>query len=142
MIYGNYALPSRTDIRDKQWSLFPQATTPHDWSKDFDVGIELKTKDQGQSGSCGGQAWSYYGEVLSTVYDKIYTPKSAKFIYAQTFVTGGGSAGRDNCKIVQKQGWADEAVLSSYDGGLPPSEQFMERSQDITQADRDNAIVD
>lgn len=141
--FGHGAAPSRIDVRDKQ---FIAGAAPFDWQKGYDVeeelGFPIPTKNQGQSGSCGGQAWSYYWQTILAIAKKAFTEKSAKFIYSQTYVPGGGSSGRDNCKIVQKQGVCSEANLSSYDGGNPPSEAFMERSGDIDATDRADASQD
>jgi hypothetical protein len=148
------AIKDKPDSRDWQWGReVGDASVPFDWNKGFDIEAELKAvlsdpnfrikaKDQNGSGSCGGQAWSYYAAVLSAYFRKQYEEKSAKFIYSQTFVPGSGSAGRDNCEIGIKQGWASEALVPSYDNGNPPSEAFMERPQDITQAARDEARGD
>jgi hypothetical protein len=75
--------------------------------------------------------------------DKVFTEKSAKFIYAQTFVPpSGGSNGRDNCDIAVKQGFADEAICSSYLNGQPAPESFYEQVGDITDVIRANAKID
>lgn len=114
-----------------------------DWQAGFDVEVELGrklvVKDQASSFSCGGQAWSYYAETLEALSTKTYEPRSAKFLYSQTCVPGGGSRGRDNADIFVNQGVCKESVLSSYDNGQPPSEAFMQRSVDITTAARMDA---
>ena len=152
--FNTGAIKDSSDPRDWRWGLeIGDATAAFDWEKGFDIEAELKTllsdpnfiikaKDQNGSFSCGGQAWSYYAAVLSAMYRKQYAEKSAKFIYSQTFVGSGGSAGRDNCNIGIKQGWASEALVPSYDNGNPPGEAFMERPQDISQAARDEARGD
>jgi len=146
----NGAFPSRKDRRDKKWVAY--AVSPYDWSKEYDIekvlseliGEEITTPSKNQNGSfsCGGQAFAYYGEVLSTIFDRKFDEKSAKFFYSQCYVPSGGSSGRDLCKIATKQGWADERLLPSYENGNPPQEAFMRRSQDITQEVRDNASKD
>lgn len=136
-------IASEIDTRDHQWHEIGAALAPFDWNKGFDIeqvlGISIKPKDQNGSGSCGGQAWSYYGATLEGIATGTYEERSAKFIYSQTFVPGGGSAGRTNCDVAIKQGWARETVLSSYNNGNPPDEAFMERSSDITDAVRADA---
>ena len=134
----------RYDNRDYQWHEVGYGTMPFDWNTGFDVesrlGSKLKVKDQNGSYSCGGQAWSYLAEVQEALHTGNYEPRSAKFIYAQTFVPPlGGSAGRDNCNLYVKQGVAEESKLSSYDSGQPPQEAFMRRSEDITYDVRANA---
>lgn len=102
-----------------------KSSVPFDWNIGYDVG-ELVTKDQGQSDSCGGQAVAYKSEALYKI------PKSARFPYCQVYAPGGGSAENDLIKIEVTEGSADESVFSSYIGGLPPTEAFMENSSDIT----------
>lgn len=131
------------DFRDYDYSEIGMVSVPFDWNAGFDIeqviGRKIPVKDQGQTGSCGGQAWSYLGEVLEAIATNSFEGRSAKFIYSQTFVPGGGSAGRDNSNIAVKQGFAREALLPSYENGMPPSEGFMERKQDITDAIRADA---
>lgn len=137
----------KPDTRDYQYSEIGAASAPFDWNVGYDVEAELRTalnnpaftipvKDQGQSLSCGGQAWSYYTAVLEALATKTHEERSAKFIYAQTYYPGGGSAGRDNAIIYKEQGSAKESVLPSYENNLSPTEFFMEQSQDITEAIR------
>lgn len=121
------------------------ASQPFDWNSGFDIeqklGASIPTKDQGSSGSCGGQGWGYYGGVLMAILLGLgYDEKSAKFIYSQTFVKGGGSDGRTNSDLVCKKGWGSEALTTSYENGNPPTEDFMERPQDITQEAFANAL--
>lgn len=139
----------RFDSRDYQWHEVGNAIAPFDWSKTYDVEEELSTalsipsfklpvKDQGLSGSCGGQSWANYGGALEAIATGSFEERSAKFIYAQTYVNqpGGGSAGRDNSELVKKQGWGLESLTSSYDQTFAPSEEFMERAVDITDTAR------
>jgi len=138
--FGKGAIKSPKDRRDYTYA--GQVGTPFDWSKGFDVEVEigkkLDVKDQNGSGSCGGQAWSYFGQVL----DPDKEEKSAKFIYAQTFVKPAGSYGRTNCQVVKDKGWGSEKLTSSYDNGKPPSEAFMQRPQDITAEAYTHALTD
>lgn len=144
-------IPDRIDNRDHQWSEVGFGSAPFDWSVGFDVERAIKltdgsmpvfpVKDQDGSGSCGGQAWAYFGAAIEARATKTFEERSAKFIYSQTFVPGGGSAGRANSEIVAKQGWAKEYVLPSYENGNPPTEAFMERSQDITDVVRQDAAL-
>lgn len=148
------AIKDLPDIRDWQYGReFGDASTPFDWEKGFDIEQELKNvltdpnfrikaKDQNGSFSCGGQAWSYYAAVLSAYFHAKYEEKSAKFIYSQTFVGTGGSGGRENCEIGIKDGWASEALVPSYEHGIPPNEAFMQRPQDITPEARKEARGD
>ena len=132
--YGKGAIKDTFDRRDYKFSDIASATPEFDWQTGFDIETQgkLTVKDQNGSSSCGGQAWSVYGQAL----DFATGEKSAKFIYAQTFVPpSGGSNGRDNCDLVIKQGWTTEKLTTSYMGELlniPPTEMFMRRLEDIT----------
>lgn len=149
---GAYDTP---DGRDYQWSNeeFGSALPPFDWEKGYDIEEELRTilgdssfvlkpNHQGNSQSCGGQAWSKYAAVLNAVIEKKFTENSAKFIYAQTAIPGGGSQGRPNCDILHKQGCADEDLCLSYSDKQPPDESFITRLADITSEARSNAKFD
>lgn len=133
----------RYDNRDYNWLEVGHASVPYNWDIPFNVedkmAFPLKVKDQDGSSSCGGQAWAYLAEALEAINTGTYEPRSAKFIYSQTFVPSGGSAGRDNCNIFIKQGVAEESKLTSYQNGQPPTEEFMRRSIDINDAIRSNA---
>lgn len=144
------AILDTPDERDFQWQEIGFASVPFDWNTGYDVEIELSrvtntpnfklpVKDQDGSGSCGGQAWSAYDSVFEAMATGSFEERSAKYIYAQTFVLPAGSAGRTNSELVKNQGVAREALLTSYDNGNPPSEAFMQRPQDITAAHRADA---
>ncbi len=139
VLYGTGGLVSPEDPRDYQWSELGMGAIPFNWELGYDIKIPISLKNQNGSGSCGGQAMAYYGEVLESLATKTTEERSAKFIYAQTAVPGSGSYLRDNCEIAVKQGWATESVLPSYENGNPPSEAFMTRKEDITEAVRANA---
>lgn len=127
------------------------AGAPFNWDIGYNVeedvasmlgSFTLPTKDQGQSGSCGGQSMSYYGQVLSAFYPHAPAERSAKYLYSQAFVPGGGSDDRTLAKLGVSQGFAPEAACASYDRGAPPMEGFMERPQDITSQARLQASSD
>lgn len=131
------------DSRDYQWNEIALAPPIFDWNKGFDIETlvgKLPVKDQGDSSSCGGQSFASYGNVLSELYDGTgkLEDHSAKFIYAQAFAPGGGSAGRNCANIVINQGWARESVLSSE----PPTEANLTRINDITAKVRRDAMDD
>ncbi len=134
----------RIDNRDFMFDEVGGATADiFDWNLGVDVEDSLPqklvVKDQNGSYSCGGQAWAYYAEVLEALVTGTYEPRSAKFLYSQTYVPNGGSRGRDNADIFVNQGVCREALLSSYENGNSPSEAFITRSQDIEDADRMDA---
>lgn len=141
------AIIDTPDVRDfKYGETIGYSTEPFDWGKGFDIeeklGQKIKPKDQNGSYSCGGQAGAYYAQVIHGIYDKEYTEKSAKFIYAPIFQGTGGSSGRDIMTRLINFGSADESVCSSYENGLPPTESFMQRKGDITEIAYKNALED
>ena len=138
MNYSTGAIKDKRDKRDFKFSDIAFALPPFDWDKGFDIeneiGQKLTVKNQNGSGSCGGQAWSYYGQAL----DKDLDEKSAKFIYSQTFIPPAGSAGRTNCDLVIKKGWGTEKLTPSY----PATEIFMQNKEDITPVAYAQALTD
>ncbi len=141
------AIQDTVDVRDFQFGEeIGHASVPFDWNTGFDIenvlGFKLKIKDQGTSSSCGGQAWSYAGHVWDKIIDSENDEKSAFFIYAQTFVQGGGSAGRPNCDVVISQGWGSEVAAPSYINGIPRTESQYQRPQDITPEAKTGAAKD
>ncbi len=149
LIEGKYiggAVPARWwHLRSNRWGKdIGRDAAPFDWAKGYDIEEEISkitggavvricSKDQNGSGSCGGQAISYYGASLEALMTKTYEERSAKFIYSQCFVSGGGSRGYDLCSIAQSKGFARELLCPSYDNGKAPSEEFMERKSDISE---------
>lgn len=134
---------SPIDVRDHKYAEVGFGSPPFDWTVGYDVErdidavlgtqIDIPTKNQNGSGSCGGQSDSYYGAAISAFHDKHFEEKSAKFSYAPVAVKpGGGSNGRDLADRAIKAGWAPEALTPSYEAGNPPSEAFMQRTEDIT----------
>ncbi len=143
--FGKGGIKDAKDIRDFSYFKIAGAVVPFDWTVGFDIekqlGITLPVKNQGASFSCGGQAWSTYGNVLTYIFDKKFNDRSARFIYSQTYQPGGGSTGRDNSDIVIKQGWAKESLVNSS-VGYPPTEAFMEISGDISDGAKQDAALD
>lgn len=116
-----------------------------DWAIRYDVeeeiGHTLVVKDQNGSGSCGGQAWSYYGEVLEALATGTYEPRSARWPYANVRAPGGGSMGKELSAFVVKEGFALEKDAPSYDNGKPPSELFMSRVPVLSDTQLDTALT-
>src|SRR5882672_2924408 len=139
-------IQDREDNRDFQYSEVAFASTPFAWDAGFDIemklGVQLPVKDQGDSFSCGGQAWAQYAGVLEAISSGTLKERSAKFFYAQTYQKGGGSTGRDNASIFINDGAARESVLTSYEAGKPPTEAFITRGGDITDTARNDAKFD
>jgi hypothetical protein len=145
----------RYDSRDYQWDTneIVQASAPFEWKNVNDPDAELAKvlgdssflmprKNQGQSGSCGGQASAYGGQILSKTHRNDGRERSAKYHYSQVYVPGGGSDPRSLANISIKQGFGLESLTPSYQGGNPPTEGFMERPQDITPGARISAAQD
>ena len=101
----NGAFKSIEDNRD--FEFVGSASEPFDWNKGFDIeeelGFKIPVKSQGESKSCGGQAFSYYTQVLEALYSKTFEERSAKFLYSQVALPEGGSRGRDICKIIDRK---------------------------------------
>lgn len=129
--FGHGGVKDKPDPRDYQYSTIAMATSPFDWSIGFDIetlGV-LPVKNQYQSFSCGGQAWASYSYVLDKTNRE---EKSAKFIYSQTHVEGGGSDGRTNCDLCVKKGVSQETLCPSYLPDKTTTEAFMVAVGDIT----------
>lgn len=97
-------IPSPKDDRDFIYNDIAKSTTPFDWMFEYNVENTVGTipyKDQKQTSSCGGFAWSYLSYVLDPTDRE---EKSETFIYAQTNAPGGGSTGRANCELCVKKG--------------------------------------
>lgn len=148
------ALPRRPDPRDYVYGSqeIAQASAPFDWSKGYDVendiatvlghGFQLPTKDQGQAGSCGGEAISTYAQAIAAYFLKETSEKSAKAPYSQVYVPGGlgGSNDAELAGIYKNQGFYKETLVPSYPTIGPVTEAFMERVGDITAAARIDAV--
>lgn len=146
------AVPSPHDARDHLWEEVGFGVAPFNWAAGYDVEAEASaalgsaftapTKNQGMSGSCGGQAVSYLGGTFSIFQDKKFDEKSSKYIYAPIAYPGGGTIGRDLCGRVKNNGWCSEDLCVSYENGAPPSEAFMQRVADISSEADNNASHD
>lgn len=128
--HGHGALPLRKDRRDKKYKKVARASVPFDWNLGYNAEKSSSpTKNQGTSGSCGGQAGSY----LEALTKPVFSERSARYIYSQIYYPGEGTTLRDILNFLVKKGSASEALVTSYQVGNPPSEQFMEdRSSNFT----------
>lgn len=98
-------IPSQFDTRDFKFCDVGRSRKPFDWDNGFDIEAgeigKLPVKDQENTDACGGFAFSSMSYVLDSSNRE---EKSEKFIYAQTAVPGGGSAGRTNANILRVKG--------------------------------------
>ncbi len=129
--HGHGAIKKKFDIRDRKSHRLGMAKIPFNWNLGFDIVAldgELPIEDQGQSGSCGGQAARYYLEVLKRIRTGVFERLSAKDPYCQIFYPGGGTDIRSigNICVRLGRGVRSEALVPSYEHGLAPSEVFME----------------
>lgn len=121
---GKGAIPDKLDLRDYRFDMvFGASSLPNEYDLSDKVGWD---KDQGSSGSCGGQSFSYYMEILSYLRDGTYTKLSARDLYAYVHLQPEGSRASDLLKRLSNAGIAEEADITSYENGNPPSEQFMQ----------------
>lgn len=103
------AIQSTKDDRDYLFDNIA-GSKPYDWREEYDIEKtvgKINYKDQENTSSCGGFAWSYLSYVLDPTNRE---EKSPKFIYAHTKVGNGGSAGRTNCDLCVKKGVASEST--------------------------------
>ena len=92
----------------------------------LEIAKMFPVKDQGQSGSCGGQAWAYYIQTLKYLRDGTVTELSAHDIYSHSWTPPEGSDEGHLIEFVENNGVDLEADVTSYENGQPPSETFME----------------
>lgn len=104
---GKGAIKSRIDLRDHKWSKLGMASMPFDWVNGYKPNDNSKTKDQGTSSSCGGQAAAYLAERLWG------SEFSAKSVYSLVYVNGGGSSLRDILSTICKRGVNFETTVPS-----------------------------
>ena len=126
---GTGAAPDPEDKRDLQYNEIAMGAAPVDWEKGYDVekviGKTIKRKNQNGSSSCVGQGWSFYLAVLNAIETGRYDEVSAKSIYSQIFLGGGGAYIREGAKLAVNWGALYEDALPSYDNGEPPTEAFI-----------------
>ena len=85
----NSAFKRIEDDRDYKWSNVGSAIEPFDWEKGYDVeeelGFKIPVKNQGQSKSCGGQAFAYYAQVLEYFMTGTFEEISKVLIFTSCF---------------------------------------------------------
>ena len=133
---GKGALVGKESLKDYRLESIPTAVV---LPPSYEVKFGGKIKHQNGSSSCVSQATSYYAEVLNWLETKEWVELSPKFLYAQCFISPGGSYVKDNMDLMVGDGIAPESILPSYEQNFPPTEDFMERKADITQPVLDSA---
>lgn len=124
---GKGAVASPIDLRNFRFdvaeaSFFPGQTLP----AQYDLSDKIQwIKDQYTSSACGGEAFSYYMELLSYLRDGVYTKLSAKDLYSAVRLPGGGSSAGALLNRLANAGIAEEADIDSTNGGKPVTEGFM-----------------
>ena len=119
--------------------------SPFDWTKGYDIEekitaangktFKMPVKDQGPSGSCGGQSLSYHAQALRSLYAGDTDERSAKYAYSQVYYPQGGSTFYDLGRLVTTEGVSTEVLCPSYrSDGMPLTEAEYDRPQDITDA--------
>lgn len=104
------------------------AGEPFNWEKPYSVSLLPKAKHQGTSSSCGGYASSYLKQILNFAQNNTDVVMSPKFIYAQSYVAGGGTSVYGLGNVLKNIGACTEQACPSE----PITEQNLTRTQDIT----------
>jgi len=127
--FGKGAIRQPLDIRDRIYDGIAFSVAPFDWNIGYDIekviNYIIPFKDQDGSSSCVGQAWSYYLGILNAVETGVYTNISAKAIYSQIALNGGGAYIREGGKLAVNWGAVLDSLVTSYENGNPPMEKFM-----------------
>ena len=136
---GKGLVPDVQDDRDKRYEDVLGAgpvMTDAEWKQGFDIEkvlkIKIPFKNQCSSLSCVGQGFSYYLGVINSKEVGFYDEVSAKGIYSQIFLPGGGAQLRDAAKLAVKFGALLEKALTSYKSAGLTDEDFMRDNSWIT----------
>lgn len=136
---GKGLVPDIIDDRDYKYSDHVGAgvvMTDEEWKQGFDIekelNIKIPFKNQCSSSSCVGQGFSYYLAVINAKETGKYEEVSAKSIYSQIHLQGGGAYLRDAAKLAVNFGANLEMNLSSYKTPGYTDEEFMEDKSWIT----------
>jgi len=101
----------------------------------------IKVKDQGSSGSCVGQSFSYYSEILNSIETQSKIQLSARDVYSKIYLKESGAYLRDACKKLVSEGICLEMKVASYKAGNPPTEDFMRKRNDISKEDEEEGMT-
>ena len=134
--FGKGCVRQPRDARDIKLHEAVGAPVPFDWNVGYDcekkLGIKIPFKNQGQSESCVGNGWAYLMATVNASITGKYDEVSAKAIYSQIFLKGGGANIRDGGLLLKNFGAVMEKIVSSYKGGQAPNEAWMEDTSWIT----------
>lgn len=102
-----------------------KSVQPFDWSTTVDNSVGITIKDQGTSGSCGGQAGSYWLQIVNKCF-----PISAKSIYSLIYYPDEGGTTVSALETqIGTRGGALESLVPSYDiYGAPLTEAMYENT--------------
>lgn len=105
--FGKGCLPTPEELKAGLYVLAATVVPPTDWNVPYRVPVDLIQKHQDGSSSCTAQATDYYVEALGQIQGGPQEHYSSRFIYSQTFVTGGGAYIWKAMSIPLIQGVAD-----------------------------------
>lgn len=127
----NGALKDTIDNRDYNFeALGTSLLTDKEWEQGYDIesvtGYKIPVKNQFQSYSCVGQAYSYYRGVIQSIFKRRYREVSARSIYSLISLGfGQGAYLRDGAKTLTDIGAMYENTLKSYKQDGTSDETFM-----------------
>lgn len=136
--FGKGALLQPTAVRDYRLELATAIQLPTQFSLKDNVG---KVKNQNGSGSCVGQAFAAYAELLNTNETGQKVELSARDIYSLIYVEPMGAYLKDAAAKICNSGVVREVDAPSYDNGKPPEEFFMRKRGDITSVEQDEGMT-
>ena len=133
--FGHGAIHTE-DPRDIKYEEHIGGFSPFDWATGFDVekhlNFTLPIKNQWSSESCVGQGWSYKTAIANLAITGKYDEVSAKAIYSQIFLPGGGADIRQGGLLTTKFGELLESIVASHKADGSVDEPFMEDTSWIT----------
>jgi hypothetical protein len=126
--FGTGYVPEKDELSRSTNHIYKASNDPFDWVIGYNVENVLQEKldnrkfklpinNQLTTSSCGGQAFSKFASVLKPIYDKTsvrYIEFSARDIYANNHLPGGGMYAWDGALYIKNTGIVPEAILPSY----------------------------
>lgn len=99
----------------------PKEPMPQKYIVFDEIEEEVKREDQDGSGSCVGQSFSKYAEILHYFDVNVLPDLSARFPYSQIYLPSGGAYSREAAKLLVEKGCSEERFCPSY----PATEKHM-----------------